>query len=208
MRWPIVAVSLVATGAYADQPAAKVFKPWVDLGAVATALDGAWVVAGGVSGGAEAWNIHGNTVTVWDGRNENTYDASLLAPCWLELKITAPNGDVTKSTFTFHTTRDRFYLGPAGALYSGNTAIVCSKRSIYVWDGTRCMRWTPIRDQATFEGPAKCLFTITRDAIEVGDDKWSIQSGVVTNASARLANLAARRYTSFAGAKRALGAKR
>ena len=72
----LFALLLLSVVASAQVPAAKLFKPWADLAALAKTLDGARAVPAGVDSTREAWNISDNHVTVWDGRDEKSYELS------------------------------------------------------------------------------------------------------------------------------------
>jgi hypothetical protein len=118
------------------------FAAW-DMEGRTKALQGAHVTPGGFAGSWEAWNVEGDKVTIFDGKEEKVLELKVLSPC--EVKSTERSADGSSSgTISHFTLKDGAIvkgLGDAGSR-KGAEAIACVSNKVFTLDAKGvCTEW-------------------------------------------------------------------
>jgi hypothetical protein len=135
--------------------------PWqLDAAGVQAKLQGAWVLKNvAYAGSVEAWEIKGDKIRMWDGKQskESTATLSLSSPCQLALKSgsDAAGWETTYATFAFD--GDKLYLGLGQAgVKQGDAIIACTSRGTFVMKGTDCKVYKENFGHMEAQDGAKC----------------------------------------------------
>jgi hypothetical protein len=126
---------------------------------------GAWVVRGAdYAGSVQAWNVHGDSVTVYDAASHQTTEQRLTfqSPCRLVRGQSAGGGDSVSTTNTFAFGPNGLHVAPAqaaGGARAGGLLIACIGNDVYTLDAQsgRCQRWNATMS----EGPTpaeECVY--------------------------------------------------
>jgi hypothetical protein len=109
---------------------------------------GAWVLRDAdYPGSVQAWNVHGDGVTVYDGATKTTEEEALFAvsPCRVARTRALDDGTSVTTFGTFAFAGDKLYVArtPAtGGLRRGGTIVACVDADVYEYDITngQCRR--------------------------------------------------------------------
>ena len=122
-----------------DQPKAEAAKPEkagpfadFDLGAVKKSLQGAWVIRG------QAWEVSGDQIKIFDGKEEKTRKLEIVAPCKIGLTNKTERG--TSTDFLKYTTDgEKVFVGMGDAgVRQGNKIVACGFNAVLVHEGDKC----------------------------------------------------------------------
>lgn len=179
-----------------------------DMDARRAAFQGAHVT------GAEAWQVDGDKVTIWNGTVDKSLELTLESPC--SVKTTERTADGSSSSTTHHYTLKNgaivMGLGDAGAR-SGSDAIACVSNQIVTLDAAgTCTQWElDIFGEKWESKPGTCAF------VKDGDKEWfsvtldSRETRLVVDGdvilSEQLAGRHSEKVADFATAKAALAQK-
>jgi len=182
-----------------------------DLPALEKKWQGAWVVGGSMIGQSEAWEVKGDKVTVFDGKDEKTMDFAVVSPCTATVTTKSGGGSSSTTTkFTFNGDTLLAGLGQAGAK-KGNTAVVCATFETYILDDKGCTEWKQsMFDRNKWESkPGTCKWDTVdgKQAFSYTDTFKSARSVPVLGdalADQQMAGNVAKKFPDFAAAKAAL----
>lgn len=144
----LLCVSLLACGGTKDESAALAKpttvkpepkpdpnEPFAALGSKDDVLNkwqGAWTVEVEI-GEFEAWEIKGNKLTTWDGKQERAMEFQIDTPC------SGQRIDGSGASFvTFVFDGDKLHLGKDAGIKKGNLLLACREGKAFLWDGKRC----------------------------------------------------------------------
>lgn len=110
--------------------------------AVGAKLQGNWIVGGSTIGTREAWQVMGDKVTIWDGKEEKTLDFAVTSPCTVKTTEKGADGSSSSTVSVFVFDGDTLYkgLGSAG-LRNGGLVVACMGGGVYTYQEGTCIRW-------------------------------------------------------------------
>lgn len=176
---------------------------------------GAWVVRNvAYPGEVEAWNVRGNTITVYHpttGRKE-TARFTLQSPCRLVRTRELEGGEKTVTTNTFAFAPDGPHVGPAQAAAGarrGDVLTMCVGNRVYTYDEQTqsCQRWSrdmsgsPLPAQATCARVASPPGFVIRRENGAGDVHMNLAGDALL--SSTLTGAAERRHSFYSAIQRA-----
>jgi len=198
-----------ATADTAAAPAPAPIDP-MQAETVRERLQGTWSMSwwrGDATQHPEVWSIAGDTLTRWDGTNEETAKLTVLAPCLM--KVQWPSGSNTLEEFVID--GDDVYFGQAGGRTDGERTVVCAADGAWVLEGGQCHAWKqvlmrPSRSDLSHE---RATCSIAADGAFEAEGKRFPRRGDVFVADdfERVRAKPATRFASLAEAKTALTAK-
>jgi hypothetical protein len=154
-------------------------------------------------------------VTIWDGKEEKTFDFKVISPC--EAKVTEKSAGGSSSTTTHYTLQDGKIvkgLGDAGSR-RGAEAVACISNKIFTVDAKgACTEWSSsMFDDGKYEQkPGTCGFKKDGDkeVFAATNDGYETKLGVYGDAllSEQLAREHSEKVADFAAAKTARDAKK
>ena len=183
-----------------------------DMPAREAALQGAHVGPGGSIGFWEAWDIKGDKITTWDGKEEKTLEVKLVSPC--EMKVTEKSGGGSSSTTHHYTLLDGKFasgLGDAGSK-KGTEAIACVSNKIVTLDAAgKCTEWDEMFDKYE-QKPGTCSWKKDGDkevfAVTVNGSETMLEVHGDALMSQQLFQTHSEKVADFAAAKTARDTKK
>jgi len=142
----VLALFVIAAGckkeeaAAPDQPKAEATKPEkkagpfadFDLDLVKKRLQGAWVIRG------QAWEIKGDQIKIFDGKEEKTRKLEIVAPCKIGV-VTKTERGTTTDFLKYTTDGEKVYVGMGDAgIRQGDKIVACGFSAIVVHSGDKC----------------------------------------------------------------------
>jgi hypothetical protein len=108
-----------------------------DLPGVAKKWQGSWVV----DGGAAAWDVRGDEVTVYDGATEKTLELAVKTPCQVAT-IARSDGGTSSTIHKFAFDGDTLYAGLGNAgVKKGDAIVACVSNKVFTLEGGKCQAW-------------------------------------------------------------------
>lgn len=139
------------TKAEAAQPEKK-SGPFAEfnLDDVKNRLQGAWVIRG------QAWEVSGDQVKIFDGKEEKTRKLLIVAPCKIGLENKTERG--TSTDFLKYTTDgEKVYVGMGDAgIRQGEKIVACGFNAVLVHSGDKCTAFKDDYRGAWKEEPGEC----------------------------------------------------
>ena len=121
-----------------------------DLDSVKNRLQGAWVIRG------QAWEISGDQVKIFDGKEEKTRILEIVAPCKIGLTNKTERG--TSTDFLKYTTDgEKVYVGMGDAgIRRGDKIVACGFNAVLVHSGDKCTAFKEDFRGGWKEEPGEC----------------------------------------------------
>ena len=170
------------------------------------AIQGAWVGPGvGNSMNKAAWEVTGDTIKVFDGKEEKTFKLDMEAPCKLGLK--AADGTTYYFGIIMKDGKPLFGGGDAG-YRQGDNAVMCAGLQIWTIEKGKCNEKT--MSGRWKEEPTKCGFRKNAEGKEEFFWTWmDKQEAKVMDGDFLFSNKedAAQKVADYAAAKAALAPK-
>ncbi len=190
------------------------FAAW-DLSAINAGWQGAWSVAGSLSGSREAWDVKAGKVTIWNGKREKTLDFVVTSPCTVKT-IEKSAGGSSSTVHHFAMSGDKLYIGLGDAgLKKGSQAVACVSNKAWTLDASgTCQQLEPsmFEDGKWKPTPGDCKFKKDGDkdvfvVVNNGRETSLLVLGDILASKQMSANLA-NKFADFAAAKAALETKK
>lgn len=103
-----------------------------DLDSVKKRLQGAWVIRG------QAWEISGDQIKIFDGKEEKTRKLEIVAPCKIGLVNKTERGTTT-DFLKYTTDGEKVYVGMGNAgVRQGDKIAACGFNAVLVHSGDKC----------------------------------------------------------------------
>jgi hypothetical protein len=116
--------------------------PFADFGSTDDVLkkwQGAWVLETGALGHYEAWEVKGNKITTWDGKQEQTRELEIDSACAGRV-VERKDGGSSSTGLTFVFEGDTLHTGMGDAgIKKGDKILACGSGKVFVWDGKACV---------------------------------------------------------------------
>ncbi len=190
------------------------FAAW-DLPAIKAGWQGDWVVGGSVLGSYEAWDVKGDKVTIFNGKDEKTLDFVVTSPCTVKT-IEKSAGGSSSTVHHFAMSGGKLYIGLGDAgLKKGSQAVACASNKVWTLDASgKCQqleasmfedgKWKPSPGDCKFKKDGdKDVFVLVNSGSE---SKLEVLGDIL--ASLQMSRNVAQKFADFAAAKAALKAKK